>query len=195
MFSKLYQEFAGKTALEIDIKDVADFLVKCGCQDSIIFVPEQMDPGEIRGLYVQYTTHPGVYTAPELVTLVIYPGNAPVDMQRVVCCKELIHVCDGNAAKTNSPEEVDALVEKLLGPLSTEDYGLADLMASVDKIAFYQALAILFPEAARAVALQRIADKAATPEDIAAWAGLPLSMVNLVLSDQWGEVLEVIRTM
>jgi hypothetical protein len=35
-------------------------------------------------------------------------------------CKELIHSCDTDVERTNTEEEVTGLLDKLLGPLSTE---------------------------------------------------------------------------
>jgi hypothetical protein len=70
------------------------------------------------------------------------------EWQRLVCAKELIHVMDGNAEKTNTSDELQGLIDKIIGPLSTEDFGLADLMAAKDKLAIYQALGVIFPDAA-----------------------------------------------
>lgn len=196
MFGKLLSHYSTRKTLPIDVQEVADHLVHhCGCQDSIIFHPEEMEIGALRGMYVQYTTHPGVYSAPELETLIIFPSNEPVDWQRMICAKELIHVCDGNGARTNSPDEVDDLVDKLLGPLSTDDYGLADLMASVDRIALYQALAVMFPWGAREVALEQIEKGNATELDVARWANLPLTLVRLVLDPAWEELYAIIEDM
>jgi hypothetical protein len=55
---------------------------------------------------------------------------------------------DGNAEKTNTSDELQGLIDKIIGPLSTEDFGLADLMAAKDKLAIYQALGVIFPDAA-----------------------------------------------
>ena len=195
MFQELLKHFSGRTQLPVEVEEISRFLVSAGCQDSIILHPEELDPGELRGTFVQYTTHSGVYSAPEFVTLIIYPANADLAEQRVICGKELIHLCDGKIARTNTPGEVDALIEKLLGPLSTEDYGLADIMASVDKLALYQGLALLFPIAAREVALEKINDRSATVEDIADWAQLPIPVVSLVLREEWTEVYAVIEQM
>lgn len=195
MFQKLLKNFRDRVTLPIEVGELTAFLIQQGCQDSIILHPEEMDPLELRGAYVQYTTHPGVYAAPELVTLIIYPANAPVSDQRVICGKEVIHLCDGKTARTNSPEEVEALVEKLLGPLSTEDYGLADIMASVDRIALYQALALLFPIAARQVAIAAIAAGKVSIDQVAEWADLPLPLVRLVLSPEWEEVYAIIEVL
>jgi hypothetical protein len=193
MFGKLLSAFADRKNAPVDVQEVANFLIKFGCQDSIFFHPEELDPGELKGLYLQFTKRKGVYAAPDLVTLIIYPKDAPTEWQRLICCKELIHVCDGHNAMTNTPEEVDALVEKLLGPLSTDDFGVADFMASVDKIALYQAMAVLFPAAARDEARAQIEAGAATVEAIAAWTQLPVEVARLVLADDWLEIYSIIE--
>lgn len=195
MFAKLLSAYHTRVNLPVDVQQVARYLIDtCGCQDSIVFHPEEMEIGALRGMYLQYTTRPGVYAAPELNTLIIYPSNEPIEWQRMICAKELIHVCDGKSARTNTAQEVDDLVDKLLGPLSTDDYGLADLMASVDRIALYQALAIMFPWGAREVALKQIA-AGTSEEKIAEWAELPLGLVKLVLSEAWVELYAIIEEM
>lgn len=193
MFQKLLKNFRDRDHLPVEVEEITSFLVKEGCQDSIILHPEEMDERECRGTFVQYTTHQGVYSAPDLVTLIVYPSNTSLADQRIICGKEVIHLCDGKNARTNTPEEVEALVEKLLGPLSTEDYGLADIMASVDRLALYQALALLFPLAARKTAVDRIQTGEITAEHVADWAVLPIALVKLVLSEEWLEAHSVIE--
>lgn len=193
MFGKLLQHFEAKNMLRIEVQEVADFLVANGSQDRIILRPEPMNPGELVGVYYQYTTHAAPYAQPDFVTLIVYPSNAPLEMQRLVCCKELIHVCDGKVARTDTLEEVDALCEKLLGPMTSDDYGIADIMASVDRFALYQGLALLFPWAARETALALIAQDKATESDVAEWACLPLGLAKFVLSDEWAEAYELIK--
>ncbi len=58
-------------------------------------------------------------------------------------------------------------------------------MASLDKMAIYQSLAFLFPEAARHDALAALARQDKTPEEIAEWAALPRPLVDLALSNEW----------
>lgn len=192
MFKKLLAGFEARTTLPVEIPELADALVNLGCQDVFIFSPQDTDPGKVRGVFYQYTTHSNAYAQPTLNTLVVFSKNVAPDWQRVICAKELIHVCDSAAAKTNTASEVDALVEKLLGPVSSEDYGLADFMASVDRLALYQALGLLFPMAAREVARAAIASQAATAKEIAEWVKLPGALVALVLSDEWPEVYKAL---
>ena len=173
--------------MPVEVEDMASALIDAGCQDSIIFHPVDADAGTLQGVFYQYTTKRGVYAAPDFVTLIVYSENLSIDWQRMVCCKELIHACDKVAEQTNTPEEVQSLLDKVLGPLTTEDLGLPDLMALKDKLAIYQALAILFPLTARDQALEKI-KQGVTPEEIARWVCLPLPLVTMVLDADWPSI-------
>lgn len=182
--------FDGVTDLPIEIPEVQDVVQRLGIQDEIVCVPANSDPFKCRGVFYQFTKRDGVYGEPVLVTLIVYSENLDIRWQRVICTKEIIHVTDRQAEKTHTPEEVTGLVDKLLGPLSTEDYGLADLQAAIDKLAMYQALIILFPDSARDEARQQIAAGNRTVEQVAEWASLPLPLVKFALDDDWPEVKE-----
>jgi hypothetical protein len=103
----------------------------------------------------------------------------------MVCCKEIVHVLDKQENRTRTPEEVIGLADKLLGPLSTEDYGLADFMAAQDRIALYQGLAVIFPPAAYRVARASLKAGTKTLDEIAAWSCLPKQLVTFALQDDW----------
>jgi hypothetical protein len=182
---RVLEHFEQTRELPIEIPEIRDVVLGMGFQDSITFVPcGKMDPAKLRGAFYQYTTHAGVYVAPHFRTLIVYSRQLSKDWQRLVCAKELIHVLDGKAEKTKTEDEVQGLIDKIIGPLSTEDFGLADIMAAKDKLAVYQALAVLFPDAARADALAKKAE-GKTPEEIAKQASVPLRFVKLVLTDEW----------
>lgn len=189
---RLVAAFEKVTELPIEIPDVRDMVVSFGIQDRIICVPEDSDAGKCRGVYYQFTTRDGVYADPNFISLIVYSQNLDKDWQRVICAKEMIHIMDAQAEKTRTEQEVQDLVDKLLGPMSTEDFGLADLMAAVDKLALYQSLIFLFPDAARDEARSQIAQKNRTPKQIAEWASLPLSLSDLVISDDWPELKKVL---
>jgi hypothetical protein len=188
MFSRLVEYFSETTELPIEIPDIRTKIVEFGIQDEIIFFPQDMDPGKLRGVYYQYTTRNAVYGDAILCSLIVYSSRLSIEWQRVVCCKELIHILDGQAERTKTPEEVLGLVDKLLGPLSTEDFGIADFMAAKDRLALYQALALLFPAAARREAVQRLASGEDDIESIAEWACLPIALARVVMSDDWPEL-------
>jgi hypothetical protein len=179
------KHFDSVRELPIEIPEIRDVVLTMGFQDSIVFVPcQKMDPAKLRGAFYQYTTHPGVYASPQFRTLIVYSAKLAKDWQRLVCAKELIHVLDGKAEKTKTEDELQGLIDKLIGPLSTEDFGLADIMAAKDKLALYQALAVLFPDAARTDALAQI-KAGKTVEDISEQASIPPRFVQLVLKEEW----------
>jgi hypothetical protein len=91
---------------------------------------------------------------------------------------------DGKAEKTKTPDELQGLIDKIISPLSTEDFGLADVMAAKDKLAIYQALGILFPDAAWADA-QEALKAGKTSQQIIEQACIPDQFANLILADEW----------
>ncbi|MFC3165408.1 hypothetical protein [Ciceribacter thiooxidans] len=184
----LINAVASLDSMPIEVEELTKHIIAAGCQDSIIFHPVDEDPGAFQGLFYQYTTHAGVYSTPDFVTLIVFSKHLPLEWQRLVCCKELIHACDSDVERTNTADEVEALLEKVLGPLTSQDFGLADLMAAKDKLAIYQALALLFPPEAWAQALAYVKaadDEAAAVERVARWACIPKDLVAFALTDDW----------
>jgi len=191
---QLVDIFAAANQLPIEITEVQERVIALGVQDEIIFRPVDGDPRKCCGVYYQFVRHDGAYSAPTLVSLIIYTCNVTTEWQRVICAKEMIHVMDHQAGKTRTESDLQGLLEKLLGPLATEDFGLADLMAGIDKLAIYQCLAFLFPPLARTEALEEIRAGRKTVDDIAAWSALPLPLVQVVLSDAWPEMSKMLVT-
>ncbi len=180
----------------IEIDDLAKIIVEFGCQDKIIFHPDkELNENHIRGIFYQYTTRPGVYAEPELVTLIIYSANQEVEWQRLVCCKELVHWGDKEIEKTSTAETLDELLDKILVPFSTENFGIADIMASKDKLATYIALGILFPPLAREEAIASLESGEKTIEQVATWVGLPVRLVEVVINERWPKLFEILVQM
>jgi hypothetical protein len=185
---KLYERFQGVSDLPIEIADIRDAVIQLGVQDRIIFRGESLDPGELCGIFYQYITRPGVYADPVLTTIIVYPESAEPAVQRMISAKELIHMMDSALERVETQEGLTELVDKLLGPLSTEDFGLADYVAAQDKMAIYRCIPLLFPSAARAVASQLLKEGAVTIAQIAEWACLPDQIVTFVMADGWPEL-------
>jgi hypothetical protein len=77
------------------------------------------------------------------------------------------------------------LLDRLLGRMSTDDFGVVDLMAGKDKLALYYSLPLLLPKAALDIARADVSDGRKTAEDIALEAGMPLGLVRLMLNSEW----------
>jgi hypothetical protein len=182
---RLLERFDPLRELPFEIPEMRDAIVGLGFQDDIRFIPcDEMNPAQLRGVFYQFTRQPGVYAPPDLCTLIIYSSQMTREWQRLVCAKELIHVMDGKVEKTKTPHELQGLIDKIIGPLSTEDFGLADVMAAKDKLAVYQALAVIFPDAARADALTALKN-GMTKQQLMERASIPLQFTNLVMADEW----------
>ena len=192
MLKELVKTFENEHELPIEIDQLRSAVIELGVQDSIVFASEEMDTGTLRGVFYQYTTHAAVYAEPQLVTLIVYPSNEDICWQRLICAKEIVHVCDNQIVKTDTPEEVIELANKIIGPFEGTTSNITDLMAATDKLAQYQALNLLFPKAAREIAKQRISDGSHSTADIATWAQIPEESVILLLSEEWDMMSEFI---
>lgn len=187
LIQQLARHFEARKELPIEIFEVRDAIIQLNIQDNIILSAEDMDPANCRGAFYQYTQQKAVYGEPEFISLIVYSQHLTIPWQRMVCCKEMVHILDKQEGKTNKREEVIALADKLLGPLSSEDYGMADFMATTDKLALYQGLAILFPLAARSHAISKLKTGKTIPE-IADWASVPEPLIAFALEPSWPEL-------
>ena len=156
-----------------------------GCQDEIYLFPADCDPTLVRGVFRQFRYRKTLYGEPTWVTHIAYSKNVPVEWQRVICAKELVHIFDPDSTKTDTDEEVNGLLDKLVGPLSTEDYGMADLQAAKDRLALYQCLPLLLPKASLDIAREQVRTGQKTEQEVADWALIPLRLVSLMLSEHW----------
>lgn len=185
MLKELIEHFEAVVELPIEVEEIALKINDMDLQDEIYFFPADIDPTEIRGAFRQFRTPTGVYGVSKWVTHIAYSQHLDVEWQRVICAKELVHIFDPGVAKTNTEEEVSQLLDKLVGPLSSEDYGFADLQAAKDRLALYQCLPLLLPKAYLEIARNAVDAELKTPEDIAQEAVIPLRFVKLMLSDDW----------
>lgn len=194
MLRSLVEAFQDEVNLPIEIDEIRNEIIRQGFQDRIIFFAGNLNTDQLRGTFTQWTEHNGVYAEPELVTLIVYPSTEDAHWQRLVCAKELVHVCDMQIAKTKTPEAIEELAERLLGRFEDNKDDEADLMASVDKLAQFQGLNLLFPKAARALARSKIASGEKSIEDIVDWVALPRQFVELALTDIWERFSELLIT-
>ena len=116
MLRRLVERFQDRTELPIEIEEIRDVLIELGVQDKIIFSPEQLDTGILTGAYYQWCEHAAAYGEPILTTLIVFPANEDLAWQRAICAKELVHVCDKQIVKTQTPEMVEELAQKVVGP-------------------------------------------------------------------------------
>lgn len=185
MLKKLIKQFEECTALPIEVEEIANAIIELGVQDEIHFVDVDAETAEIHGAFARFRYRKGVYADEIWVTHIPYNKNDTLEQQRVVCCKEMMHIFDSELEMTDTESEVPDFLDKLLGPHSTDDFGLADFMAAKDKFALYQCLPLLLPKAALKIAREAVEKNQKTPAEIAVWARLPINIVNLMLNKEW----------
>lgn len=185
MLRNLIGHFSDVTELPVEVDEIAKRITDMGVQDEVYLFPTSTDTEKIRGACHQFTYHKFVYGVPQRVTHIVYSKNDAPEWQRVRAVKEMVHIFDSELAKTSTDDEVNHLLDKLVGPLSSEDYGLADLQAAMDRLALYQSLPLLMPRAALDEARQAVKKGSKTPDDIAEWSCMPVELVRLMLSDEW----------
>ncbi len=188
MLAELIEKFADRSELPVDVGEIVEAIKAMGIQDEIFISGQDIDPAKIRGAFCQFTYHKVLYGEPILVTHVVYSQNVPLEWQRVICAKELVHIFDSVAAKTKTEDEIGPLLDKLVGPFSSEGYGFADFQAASDLLALYQSLPLLFPKTALVKAKAAMDCGSLSAADIAKRACMPVEFVGLMLSDRWQEI-------
>ncbi|MGA8169563.1 MAG: hypothetical protein WB816_01805 [Methylocystis sp.] len=190
MLEKIIAEFSEVSELPIEITEVRQAILRNGVQDRIVFCPDEaMDQTKLIGAYYQYTRRDGLYGDTELVSIIVFCSKLEVSWQRMICCKEMVHILDDDAEKTDTLEELDGLLTRLLGPLSTGDFNIFDIMATKDRLALYQAIPLLFPMTARNNAVEKLKRGECSVADIAEAAVMPKQLIEIALRDEWPRLL------
>ena len=206
--SKLIDFFSTFSLLPVEINDVRDQIVELGVQDRIIIRPVDIDPLELMGLYYQYKSKKAPYES-ELCSLVLYSSRLPRDWQRVVCCKEMIHIMDAAAFRTSTEDRLFGLVDRLtrdgsiidfmksLGSQFTSPSGFTrtDLEAFKDIAALFQAVAVLTPQEVVEELQPAYRQGLISAQTIATQAQIPIEIVPRIMADDWPEVRNMLSTL
>lgn len=122
--------------------------------------------------------------------MIVYPKDESIQWQRAICAKELVHVFDKQVFRTQTPEMIEQLAEKIVSASYGNGESPADLVATIDRFAEYQWMSLLFPAAARRLAREKLSRKEITIEEIADWVMIPEQYVRLVLDESWEKISE-----
>ncbi|WP_299280655.1 hypothetical protein [uncultured Tateyamaria sp.] len=191
LFKNLQSKFDGRTELPIEIEEICDALIEMGYQDDIRLVEEEMDLNQLLGTYVQFTEPSGgMYSEPNLVSLIVYPANVDILLQRIICAKELVHVCDAHVSRTSDPEDIMELAQVLSGSAAIGDEPRMTMKVAADMLAQQKGLMLLFPKAARVIARQKVTEGILTLDGLADKLQLPISTVEDMLEEDWDNLAE-----
>ena len=186
MLKRLIEKFDSVEVLPVEIEEIRAAIISLGVQDRIILYPDsKMDSTRLRGFFYRYRDRSVVYGDPENITLIAFSSSETPAWQRIICCKEMVHIFDDDDERTNTLAELDGLIKRLPWSQSSDEISIFDVMATKDHLALYQAIPLLFPLAAREKALRAIASGSRTFEQIVEESCLPSELVRLVLTDEW----------
>jgi hypothetical protein len=186
----LIKTFSKWTTGPIDIMDhVVPEFVKLGVKDEMYFwADSKLDPKIIRGT-IQHWEWPKSEDGPKVNCAdITYAATMPHEWQRLVCCKEILHILDSELTRSSKYEQIENLIEKIVIPPDLQDPFTDGIHALTDRVAVHYAAAILFPLAARAIFLPKYEKHQLKVAEIAGRMEIPERYVRLVMSDQWPQI-------
>ncbi len=191
--SKLIRHFEALGRVPVSMTEVvAEFrrsLLTSGLQVKGVDLPANV----LRGTHFHYhhEPHPNSIVMPGSMALVVYSTQQDLKWQRLVCCKELIHVLDSPVVQTKDEKDIIKLGSKLADK-SRHYEGASDLQWFFDDLAKYHALAILFPFSLREAIMDAYLAKHIDDAALSDVVQIPEEFVKMVMSDQWKLLRETI---
>jgi hypothetical protein len=190
--SKLVIEFDTQEVVPVDVNDVVSFLQTEGIKDEINFVGVDIDSQILRGNIIHFVIPRGAYKDPVFCADIYYDINQTRDWQRLVCCKELIHLLDAERERVKTGEQITHQIQRMVLPTEFQEIATDGVRVFTDKVAIYFAVATLFPMAARELLRPAFEQGAITAEDIARLADIPERYALLVMSEQWPKIHSIL---
>lgn len=188
-------EFGKNNILPIDLDEhVIPALVKAGITDEIYpFYDSNLPEGTLSGHFVHEKIPRNDRGDFYMMATITY-GPGTNELQRLVACKEVMHLFDPHHCQVTKPEEVQDLMEKMILPKDLVDPIADGDKALTDRMAVLQSVAILFPITARDTLLPLYRSKKIDLDKITELAELPKSIVVMVMSETWPKTLSDLLT-
>jgi hypothetical protein len=167
-------------------EDVRKALLEFGCKDEVYFCPDpKMKPGIVRGSIEHYEKM--IDGEKVRCAEITYSSQMPHEWQRLVACKELLHILDPVEACMKTPEQVEHLIAKIVLPPELQDPTTDGYGVVTDRMMVAYAVAILFPMGAREKYMKLLEAGAKTLADAVEDVGIPLEYIKWVVSPLWPE--------
>jgi hypothetical protein len=191
---ELIRMFSASESVPIDIEsEVLAAIRAAGVVDEIYLWSVDIDDSRLRGFVAHWEVWD--YEKYEITRQVvdIYVSNhLEPDWIRLVTCKELLHVLDPEYCRVATEEDVQKLVSKIALPAELQDPIKDGLGANTDRIAIYEALAVLFPMAVRDLLLESYKAGKISRAEIAKLVDLPVRYIGMVMTDEWATIHEIL---
>jgi hypothetical protein len=179
----------------VEIPDISAAIIRRGFVDDIKFVPFNEDARDLLGMLVRWT-HKHVYGTETEHVAVCYNENVDPWLQRLICCKEMVHIFEMGDQATNSRQAVSALLDGLFP--NGSGMVLADVFRRQtlrDSLAVYQATSLMFPQAHRDGLEKRVAQGGLSLSEVAAELDVPVFWAETLFSEEWKKGIAVTSSM
>lgn len=172
--------------LFIDIKSIGQKIVTILNGHDIYYCPQVSIEGEKAPLYgmLEQRSRPVAYSSDSGISnYVHYRSTLPMPLQRLVVCKELIHILDPDCFLTKTPTDVTSLVIDVSGPKDLRE--TESDQARHDRLAITMAVGILFPLSIREQFINAYKNKKISSAILAKKVGIPDRYIDRVMQDKW----------
>ncbi len=198
MYRELQAEFDKRDLLPVQIHHICDAISNLGYPDKIEAFPHRMEFDRLLGSrapwgrtsYQEYRREFSSLGG-ESITRIFYPENADMMIQRMVCAKELVRICESTAKAAHSPpaNEFQEFIDDIRVALSLE-FKQETAKAAEDFLTQGKALLILFPRNLREIARQKIQKDDWTIAELERKAKIPAETLMHLLDPRWENVAE-----
>jgi hypothetical protein len=185
---KVSQHFDGVGKVPVDIKDVLKW-INAHLMDEVINIHGiDISADSLNGGIVSQTMpqkpHPNSAVRPWKQHTIAYRTQLSMEMQRLVVCKEVLHVFEPPSVRTNDQLKVLALAEALMVKNGGEP-GEGQAAALADNISKWNAVTVLFPFGYWEECFKAHKEGAMTLDEIADALEIPRSYVAVTMTDGW----------
>lgn len=187
--SKLLEEFSKLDALPVEVEKVIEHVRARGVNDIITFFHDvDLDTKLISGFLKRDEFQKD--GKQRFLSTITY-GKLGHEMERLVCCKELLHILDPDSSRAHERTQVESLISKISLPPELVD-PIDDEQSSNDRIAILEAMAVLFPLGARNILYDKYMNERVSLAWIAEQAELPAAYVKYAMNGFWPSLLEIL---
>lgn len=184
------KQFAAREIVPIDVQDDVVPIVNNSDKCELYFWPMDMDENIMRGNIVHWDYPNGDGIIQNCIDI-HFCKSLSVDWQRLVCCKELVHLCDPIEVRVMTHGGLDKLIEKIVLPPEMTSISDGGSVLN-DRVAIAHALAILFPWTCRQLMMTPFKEGLITIDQIAEMVDIPMEYAALVMDDGWHQIYHII---
>lgn len=187
LFQELYRFAAALGEYPVLLeKRLCPKIIELTGQDEVLFTPVTLDPQISLGHIKKYRLTTGVYADPKWMIDIRFHKDLNPCWQRYVCCKELMHVFDTEAERTDTREKFERLMAELESPPLAKDASEMFLSENRTK---WMAVAALCPRPLRDHFIGPYTAGTMSDYEIALALRVPEGCVKTIMSEYYSNYL------